>query len=76
MNFNWGHGIALVYTVFASVLVVFVVKSSGLTPAAVVPTEKRAELVRAGEAIKAGDNYTTGMQMKPCTKQIDFALKR
>lgn len=28
MKFNWGHGIALVYTVFAGVLVFFVIKST------------------------------------------------
>jgi len=28
MKFNWGHGIALFYTVFATVLVIFVVKST------------------------------------------------
>jgi nitrogen fixation protein FixH len=28
MNFNWGHGIALFYIIFASVLVFFVVKST------------------------------------------------
>ncbi len=28
MNFNWGHGIALFYIIFASVLIFFVVKST------------------------------------------------
>ena len=53
---------------------VFVVKSSGLTPADVVPKAFDAELTTKGKSIKAGDNYTTGNQLKHATKLINRSL--
>jgi hypothetical protein len=53
---------------------VFVVKSSGLTPAAVVPKSLAGALTEQGKAIKAGDNYTTGYKLKVADKLIDLPL--
>ena len=54
--------------------VVFVLKSSGTTPATCVPTTFRDELTTHSKAIHAGDNYTTGHQLTPAEKLIDRPL--
>ena len=54
--------------------VVFVLKSSGTTPASCVPATFQDELTTRGKAIHAGDNYTTGHQLNPADKLIDRPL--
>ena len=53
---------------------VFVVKSSGLTPAELVPAEMQKERVHVGEASKAGDNYKAAASLKPTDALIDRPL--
>ena len=54
--------------------VVFVLKSSGTTPASCVPATFQEELTTRGKAIHSGDNYTTGHQLTPADKLIDRPL--
>jgi hypothetical protein len=53
---------------------VFVIKSSGLTPAELLPVEMEAELVLRGEATAAGPNYRQALSLKPADELIDRSL--
>lgn len=53
---------------------VFVVKSSGLTPAELVPEELAAQLVREGEANNPGPNYRQALSLAPSDVLIDHQL--
>ncbi len=53
---------------------VFVVKSSGLTPAELVPQELQAERVSVGEAGNVGPNYREAASLVPAEELIDRPL--
>ena len=53
---------------------VFVLKSSGLTPAELVPTEMQDELVNVGEATNSGPNYQQALSLQPAETLIDRPL--
>ena len=53
---------------------VFVVKSSGLTPAELVPQQMQAERVNVGAATAAGDQYQQPMSLNPTDELIDRPL--
>lgn len=53
---------------------VFVVKSSGLTPAELVPQELAAERVSVGEATNSGPNYRQALSLNPTDTFIDRPL--
>ena len=55
---------------------VFVVKSSGLTPAELVPQDFAKELVNTGEANNPGPNYRQALSLKPAEKLIDRPLAK
>lgn len=55
---------------------VFVVKSSGLTPAELVPQELTADRVIKGEANNPGPNYRQALSLKPTEKLIDQPLAK
>ena len=54
---------------------VFVVKSSGLTPAELVPKQMTEQRVNVGQASAPGDNYKQALSLKPTDKLIDTPLK-
>lgn len=54
---------------------VFVVKSSGLTPAELVPVEMTKDRVHQGEATGPGPNYKQALSLKPAEALIDRPLK-
>lgn len=54
---------------------VFVVKSSGLTPAELVPREMSAERVIQGEATAPGDQYQQALSLRQSDTLIDRPLK-
>ena len=60
----------------APLRIVFVVKSSGLTPAELVPQEMTEELVHVGQASAAGDNYQQALSLKHSDKLIDRPLAK
>ena len=53
---------------------VFVVKSSGLTPAELVPKELTDELVQVGDANNPGPNYRQALSLKSVDKLVDRRL--
>lgn len=53
---------------------VFVIKSSGLTPAELVPKEMTQERVNVGEASAPGDSYQQALSLKQTDKLIDRPL--
>ncbi len=53
---------------------VFVVKSSGLTPAELVPQQMFDQRVSVGEATNSGPNYRQAMKLKPTDKLIEQPL--
>ena len=53
---------------------VFVVKSSGLTPAELAPPNLAAELVESGDATNPGPNYRQALSLKPASRLIDAPL--
>ncbi|MDA1015275.1 MAG: DUF1552 domain-containing protein [Planctomycetota bacterium] len=55
---------------------VFVVKSSGLTPAELVPQEMTDERVVVGDATNSGPNYQQALQLKPTNTLIDRPLAK
>ncbi|MEC8554568.1 MAG: hypothetical protein VXZ82_06125 [Planctomycetota bacterium] len=54
---------------------VFVLKSSGLTPAELVPKELEDKLVQVGEANSPGPNYQQALSLKPQEKFIEHSLR-
>ena len=54
---------------------VFVVKSSGLTPGAVVPDNFVDDYVVHKESYIAGEGYNSGIQLKDCDKLVRRSLK-
>lgn len=54
---------------------VFVCKSSGLTPAELVPEQMFQECVSVGEANNSGPNYRAPLSLNPTDKLIDRPLK-
>jgi len=54
---------------------VFVVKSSGLTPAELVPQQMEASRVIKGEANSSGPNYRQALSLKPASELINQPLK-
>lgn len=52
----------------------FVVKSSGLTPAELVPVEMNEERVKSLDATGSGPNYRQNLQLKPTDELIDRPL--
>ncbi|MBT3470526.1 MAG: DUF1552 domain-containing protein [Opitutae bacterium] len=54
---------------------VFVVKSSGLTPGHVVPTNFADDYVIQKKSYIAGEGYTSGVQLKDCDKLVKRPLK-
>ncbi len=55
--------------------VVFVVKSSGLTPTALVPGALAKEHVKKGDVKKSGDNYDLPEKLVPAEKLVNASLK-
>jgi hypothetical protein len=55
---------------------VFVVKSSGLTPAELVPKEIYKERVHVGNASPSGDSYKQALSLKASDTLIDQSLKK
>ena len=55
---------------------VFVVKSSGLTPAELVPSEMASQRVSVGEATNSGPNYRQALSLNPVDKLIDKPLAK
>lgn len=54
---------------------VFVLKSSGLTPAELVPKKLEDKLVQVGEANSPGPNYQQALSLKPQEKFIEHSLR-
>ena len=54
---------------------IFVVKSSGLTPGHVVPTNFMDDYIVQKESYIAGEGYTSGVQLKDGDKRIKRSLK-
>ena len=54
---------------------VFVVKSSGLTPAELVPQQMTNERVQVGEATQSGPNYRQALSLRPTDTLIDRPLR-
>ncbi len=54
---------------------VFVVKSSGLTPAELVPQEIQNERVQIGDATNSGPNYQQALSLNPTDQLIDRPLE-
>lgn len=54
---------------------VFVVKSSGLTPGAIVPDNFVQDYVVRKKSYIAGEGYTSGIQMKDCNQLVQRTLK-
>lgn len=54
---------------------VFVIKSSGLTPAELVPKQRFQQRVRLGEATKPGPNYRQALSLNPTDRLIDEPLQ-
>jgi hypothetical protein len=53
---------------------IFVVKSSGLTPAELVPRELTDELVQVGDSNNPGPNYRQALSLKSADKLVDRPL--